>query len=518
MTSAQRIVQAFLNDGDTRTASKSEQEVERFLKALLPGTPWEGKTKAVGGYVRDQYLSEIMNDPSIEAKDLDIVVGEKNGSRDLTQYIYDVFNKKSLWDKFRTLIKLENPQESPVTHPHQMGADYPIWQITFKQDIKYKGQVYKTDGAVIEFADAMTESYPDPESRQRKTEPGTIEEDIERRDFTVNMLLKDLTTGEVEDLTGTSKEDIEKGILRGHPRVSLDTMFTNDPLRMLRICRFQAKYGWKVPLSVIKAVRRNAHRIEIVSAERIRGELDKISKIGKLKRAIRLLDTTGLLHYIMPEVEALKKVQQPEKFHAEGDVYKHTLEVLHNAKPGIENQMAALLHDIGKPSTQTILEDEIHFYEHDNAGAEIAKAILTRLKFDNDTRDKIVRMVKNHMRPHHLTKAGEPGLRKFIRELGDEMVDAVLSLAQADELGALPNRKLIPDLVKRIEEVRKKPLKVTREPVLDGHEIMQLLSLSPGPEVKRVKQFLLDKQDEYATESKELTPEEARKLITYEFK
>lgn len=184
-----RVVQAYLNE-QIHIASEAEKAVEKFLLALLPETEYAGKTKAIGGYVRDEYLSQIMNDPSIEAKDLDILVEIKDGAKKLTHYIYDIFNKPSLWDKIKKFLEFDDPKKSPVSKPRQMGKDYPIWQITFKQDINYKNHAYHTKGAIIEFADTMKESYPDPLSRQRKVEPGTLKEDIARRDFTVNMLIK----------------------------------------------------------------------------------------------------------------------------------------------------------------------------------------------------------------------------------------------------------------------------------------------------------------------------------------
>jgi tRNA nucleotidyltransferase/poly(A) polymerase len=176
-----------------------------------------------------------------------------------------------------------------------MGAAYPIWQITFKDNVEFDGETYRTKGAVIEFADTQTESFPDPESRQRVVEYGDLKQDVERRDFTVNMLMKDLSTGEVRDLTGTSINDIKKGILRGHPGVDFNKILRDDPLRMMRLIRFQAKYGWKVPLSVLKIVKRNAGRIKAVSGERIRDELIKVMKLGKLAQAIKMMKVVGLL-------------------------------------------------------------------------------------------------------------------------------------------------------------------------------------------------------------------------------
>lgn len=494
-------------------ATEAEKEVERFLKALLPGTKFEGKVKAVGGYVRDQYLSLLKHDPSIEAKDLDLVVVMKDGAEKATKYIYDIFN--SLWSKMKRFFS--GVAESPVSRPRQMGKGYPIWQITFKDNITFKGKTYNTKGAIIEFADTMAETFPDPKSRQRIIEYAPLEKDIQRRDFTVNMLLKDMTTGEIEDLTGTGKEDIAKGILRGHPKVSLDKIFRDDPLRMIRLIRFQAKYGWKIPGEVLRTVKRNAERIKIVSAERIMDELKKVMKYGKLKSAVQFMSATGLLKHILPEVERLKKVKQPEKYHAEGDVYRHTLKVLEHTGPGIDKQMAALLHDVGKPETQQILEDTITFYGHHEIGEEITAAIMKRLKFENETINKVKKMVRYHMRPHRISeKPSTKAIRKFIREVGEETIDAVMDLAQADALGRIPSKSTIPELREKIKKVmEEKP--VSKKLILDGKEIMTLLDLKTGPEVGRAKKILQEIEDDYAEKDETLTKEKAKEELKKKF-
>lgn len=485
-----------------RFASMAEKEVERLLRAFLPGTPFAGKVKAVGGYVRDQML----NDPNIDPNDLDILVDMVGGAEKVTHYLHE---------------HLVNPDgSSPVSTPHPMGKGYPIWEIIFKNNVILNGETYGTAGAKIQFAEPMKESYPDPSSRQRVVEPATIHEDIARRDFTVNMLLKDMATGEIEDLSGVSKEDLKRGVLKGHPQIDPDKMFSDDPLRMIRLIRFQTKYGWKIPRFMLDSVKRNAERITIVSAERIMTELEKIMDMGKLERAIRLMSLTGLLKHVLPEVEQLKGVAQNAKYHEEGDVYRHTLMVLKNAPPGVENQIAALLHDIGKPATSEMLEGEIKTYGHDDVGADIAEAILKRLHFKNETIDRVKTMVKNHMRPHFLGSREDvtpKSLRKFIREVGEELVDSVLALARADELGAIPDKNRVPDLVKKIEEIRKHTPDV-KKPILNGREIMELLKIPQGSAVGQASKIVTEIADEYADAGKELTKEEAQKELLKRFK
>lgn len=481
------------------TESTAEKEVERLLKVILPDSPYKGLVKAVGGYVRDEYRSIVLNDPSIISDDLDIVVNMIDGAEKVTHYLHGILGDK-------------------ITEPYQLGKGYPIWQIAFKDDIEYKGETYKTNGAKIEFADAMKEEYPDPNSRQRVTKSASIEDDIERRDFTVNMLLKDLTTGEIEDMTGQSKEDIKNGILRGHPKVSFDKILNDDPLRSLRLVRFQAKYGWKVPMSVLKTVKRNAYRIETISGERISGELKKVMEAGQLYRAIRLMDVTGLLHYVLPEIEALKGIQQNPTHHAEGDVYTHTLMVLRKAKRGVLNQLAALFHDVGKQKVTDEKEGKITSYGHEDAGAQIAEEAMRRLKISTlkdsepDLINKVVLLIKNHMRPHGLTREGvtPKALRKFIRDMGSMyMVNACLDLAEADEKGRIPASNEIESLRTKMSSLGSNEKK---KPILNGKEVMDILGLKTGTEVGRAVDILKDIEDEFGSDiSKEKAKEELLK-------
>jgi len=343
---------------------------------------------------------------------------------------------------------------------------------------------------------------------------------VERRDFVNNSLLKDLSNGEIIDLTGIAKESIQKGVLRSNPNVDFDKILRDDPLRMVRCIRFAVKYGWQVPLSVLKTVKRNADRIKIVSAERIMGELQKIMTLGKLHQAIRLMKLTNLLPYILPEVADLEKTDQSPDWHQEGNVFKHTMLVLKNAPPTLEGQMAALLHDIGKPATQKIIGDSIKFHGHAEAGAEIAEAILYRLKFDAKTIQMIKKLVENHMRVHQLPDASEKALRKFLRDMGDEIADALIDLGEADTKGSNPSVPIenkFPQLRERIKQIRESPIQISKKPVLNGEEIMNLLKIKAGPIIGQVTSFLMNLADEYAEKGKQLTKEDATKEVLLKF-
>jgi poly(A) polymerase len=472
-----------------RLASTSEQEVEKLLLSVLPGSPFTGKSFAVGGYVRDEVMG-------LQSKDLDIVVELPGGAEKLATYLHQQF-------------------PNSTSNPYQIGKGYPIWHLAFKSDVELGGKTYATEGAELDFADSQKEAFPDPESRQRITQFGTLEEDTIRRDFTVNMLMKDLTNGKVVDPTGTGIADVQKGVLRLHPEVDPDRPFSDDPLRMLRLIRFMAKYNWQADPAAIDAVRRNAHRIEIVSGERIMEELSKIMRLGKLAQAIRFMANTGLLKYVMPEVEALRGVKQSPQHHSEGDVFDHTMLVLEKAAPTIEAQLAALLHDAGKPSTQKFFEDKIQFLGHEVVSGEIAEAMLRRLKFDLNTIKKVRRMVESHMRAHTSAEWGPAAVRKFIRELGDDIED-VLALTEIDALGSLgpgmvQKHNPIPGLRKRIQQQQEIP--VSKKPILTGNDIMETLGVKPGAEIGKAMRWLQEQADELAAQGQTLTPMLAKELL-----
>lgn len=485
-----------------------ELEVELFLRAFLPKDIFCNIIFAVGGYCRDQKLNII-------PKDLDIVVEKPNGAHDFTHHLYDLFSDF-------------------ITKPHQLGAEYPIWQIIFKNNIIFENIEYKTNGAVVEFADTMKEIFLDEFSRQRKTYFGTLKEDALRRDFSVNSLYKNLTTGEFFDITERSLLDISNGVLRENPNVDLDLVLSNDPLRQLRLVSLHCKYEWRIPKSVLRSVQKNAHRLKVVSAERIMGELEKVMKLGKLHKAVRLMKLTGLLEYIFPEILALESIKQHPKYHSEGckfphnndienygNAFEHTMLVLKNAKAGVIPQMAALLHDIGKKATQEIKADNITFYGHEDVGAEMTEEILYRLKFDAKTIKEIKSLVKLHMRPLSLRSAGEKALRKFLREHG-EYLELVLDLGEADCKGSIPENGVIynylPELRNRFNEIMTSPFQTTGKPVLNGEEIIALLEIKPSPIIGKVIAFLKDKEEELAVQKKALTKEEASLLVISNFK
>jgi len=239
-------------------------------------------------------------------------------------------------------------------------------------------------------------------------------EDAERRDFTVNGLLLDPVTNEVLDSVG-GRKDLEAGIIRtiGDP----ERRFAEDKLRMLRAVRFAARFGYAIEPETFHAIQELAWQINQVSRERIRDELSKMLTEGRARQAFLLLDETGLLHEVLPEIEAMKGVAQPPQFHPEGDVFVHTLLLLDKLPQPCPLTLAwgALLHDVGKPATFRVAPDRIRFDGHVDVGVKIAEQICRRLRFSKDDTGQILALIDNHMRFAHVQRMNESTFKRFVR-------------------------------------------------------------------------------------------------------
>lgn len=239
-------------------------------------------------------------------------------------------------------------------------------------------------------------------------------EDVERRDFTVNGLLLDPINHEVLDFVG-GRKDLNAGIIRaiGEPK----RRFAEDKLRMLRAVRFAARFGYAIEPVTFAAIQKLAPQIHQVSHERVRGELTKMLTEGHARGAFLLLDQAGLLREVLPEISAMKGVEQPPQFHPEGDVFVHTLLLLDKLPANCPATLAwgALLHDVGKPATFRIAPDRIRFDGHVDVGVKVAEEICGRLRFSNDDSAQIVALVGNHMRFAQAQQMKESTLKKFLR-------------------------------------------------------------------------------------------------------
>jgi poly(A) polymerase len=242
----------------------------------------------------------------------------------------------------------------------------------------------------------------------------TPQEDVERRDFTINGMMFDPESQEVLDFVG-GRVDLERHLIRtiGDPH----RRFTEDKLRMLRAVRFAARFGYEIEGATLAAIRELASQITQVSNERVRDELLKMLTEGHARRAFELLDETNLLRHVLPEVAAMKGVKQPPQYHPEGDVWTHTLMMLDGLPAGSDKTLAlgVLLHDVGKPPTFERAPDRIRFNGHAEIGAAMAGQICRRLRLSNEETEQVVSLVANHMKFGDVKKMKESTLKRFLR-------------------------------------------------------------------------------------------------------
>jgi poly(A) polymerase len=239
-------------------------------------------------------------------------------------------------------------------------------------------------------------------------------QDVQRRDFTINGLLLDPMTGEAVDYVG-GRKDLEARIIRtiGDPQ----QRFAEDKLRLLRAVRFAARFGSTIEPQTLAAIKKLAPQIHQVSRERVRDELTKMLTEGRARDAFLLLDETGLLHEVLPDIEAMKGVEQPPQFHPEGDVFVHTLLLLENLPQPCSTTLAwgALLHDVGKPPTFRVAPDRIRFDGHVDIGVKMAEEICRCLRFSNHDAEQILALIKNHMRFASVAQMKPSTFKRFIR-------------------------------------------------------------------------------------------------------
>jgi poly(A) polymerase len=312
-------------------------------------------------------------------------------------------------------------------------------------------------------------------------------EDVARRDFTINGMLLDPTTGEVLDFIG-GRKDLEAGVVRtiGDP----ERRFGEDKLRMLRAVRFAARFEYKIEPGTFAAIQKLAAQVEDVSRERVRDELTRMLTEGHARRAFMLLDESGLLQLVLPEISAMHGVAQPPEFHPEGDVFVHTLLLLDNLPHPCPMTLAwgALLHDVGKPATFRVAPDRIRFDGHVDVGVKIAEEICGRLRFSNDETTQILALVDNHMRFSHATRMSESTLKKFLRM---PAFDEHLALHRADSLASHGNLSTYEFVRRKQAEIP--PEKMRPSPLVTGDDLIAAGHV-PGPKFREILGAVEDAQ------------------------
>ena len=360
----------------------------------------------------------------------------------------------------------------------------------------------RDDSRVVEVATFRSDvSYSDgrrPDEVRYSQDP---REDVERRDFTINGLLLDpLKPGSLEDevldFVG-GRQDISARIIRtiGDPELR----FTEDKLRLLRAVRFAARLDYEIEPLTFAALRKLAPVIPQVSRERVADELTKMLTEGRARRAFELLDSSGLLREVLPEISAMKGVAQPPQYHPEGDVWTHTLMLLENLPQPCSRTLAwgALLHDVGKPPTFRVAPDRIRFDGHVDVGVKMAEAICKRLRFSNADTEQILSLIHHHMQFADMPRMKESTLKRFLRlpqfeeHLEQHRLDCLAShrdLALYDfareKLAAIPEEKMRP------------------APLLTGDDLIHR-GYRPGPKFKEILSAVEDAQLEGRLHSKD---------------
>ena len=353
------------------------------------------------------------------------------------------------------------PGETDLSHRHKACVEV----ATFRRDVGY------SDGR-------------HPDEVRFSSDP---KEDVQRRDFTINGLLLDPLNNRVLDFVGGQK-DLEGKIVRaiGDP----GTRFAEDKLRMLRAVRFAARFEYAIDPATFAAIKQLAREIYQVSRERVRDELTRMLVEGHAKRAFQMLDESGLLHEVLPEIEAMKGVEQPPQFHPEGDVFVHTLLLLEKLPQPCPAALAwgALLHDVGKPPTFRRAPDRIRFDGHAEVGVRMSEEICGRLRFSNDDTEQILSLVDNHMRFGDVERMKPSTFKKFLRL---PRFDQHLELHRLDCESSHRSLRFY-DFTRR-EMAKLPPEAIRPEPLVGGDDLIAA-GFEPGALFKKILGAVEDAQ------------------------
>jgi len=421
----------------------------------------------VGGCVRDILLGR-------EPADYDVAT---DATPDRVQQLFP--HRLAVGAKFGVIVVIDEPGS---------GEAAQVEVATFRSDVGY------SDGR-----------HPD-----KVVYTGSAQEDVKRRDFTINALLLDPQTNEVLDFVG-GRNDLAAGIIRAIGRPA--ERFREDKLRMVRAVRFAARFRYAIEANTFTAIVKGASEIHEVSAERLRDELTKILTEGAARRGFELLDETRLLAELLPEVAAMKGVEQPPQFHPEGDVWTHTLIMIGGLPAGCSPTLAwgVLLHDVGKPPTfapPSGPDGRIRFDEHVEVGVRMAEDICRRLRFSNDDTAQIAALVANHMRFKDVPQMKPSTLKRFVRAGRFEEHLELHRLDCTSSHGHLDNY----EYVRRF--LAETPPEQVRPPRLVTGDDLIALGFKPGPSFHAI----LEAVEEAQLNGKIATRDDALALVRHSFK
>lgn len=366
------------------------------------------------------------------------------------------------------------------------------------------------DGHKVEVATFRSDgNYSDGRRPDAVVYAKSAEEDVHRRDFTINGLLMRHNTGEILDFVG-GRSDLKAGII--HAIGDPDKRFAEDKLRLLRAVRFAARFGFDIEAETFRAIRKHARDITQVSPERIRDELTKMLTEGAAGNAFRLLDQTWLLQNVLPEISAMKGVEQPPQYHPEGDVWVHTRMMLDGipATSAMTLAWGVLLHDVGKPPTfRSAAEtgDRIRFDGHVEVGVRMGKEICRRLKMSNDDTEQILSLIANHMKFKDARQMRAATLKRFVRTPKFEEHMALHRLDCLSSHRHLDTFEFVREFLAQTPPEQVRPAKL-----LTGDDLIHL-GFSPGPEFKEILRNIEDAQLEGAIHTREQALDLASKAL-----
>ena len=466
---------------DEELAEILDQEIFRQISAAADKLGVE--CYVVGGYVRDIFLERPSNDIDV------VVVGS---GIQVAQELKNRLGRKAHLSVFRNFGTAQ--VKAPLSSP---GGD------TYVQTQSNEAPSGAVGGAIeVEFVGARRESYSH-NSRKPIVEDGTLEDDQNRRDFTINAMAICLNRDRFGELVDpfNGLADLEDGIIATPLEPGIT--FSDDPLRMMRCIRFATQLNFQIEDETFEALERMANRIKIVSGERIMVELNKIIMSPHPSRGFVDLQRSGLLNIILPELAALDIVEQ-KNGRAHKNNFYHTLEVLENIVVSEDSSLylrwAALLHDIGKTKTKRWEPTTgWTFHNHNYIGAKMVPDIFRRLKLPMGAEMKYVqKLVDLHMRPQVIadSEVTDSAVRRLLNDAGDD-IDDLMTLCEADITSKNEVRKKMFlenfRMVRvKLADLKEKDYKRLLQPVIDGNEIMELFHLKPSREVGVLKQFLKD--------------------------
>ena len=473
----------------------------------------------VGGYVRDIFLDAPSDDIDCVVVNSQFTVSSQSSSYSCHNSQFTVDGSVKPGIAVAKLLKKKLGRRATLsvfknfgTAQVKVSSQFTVHSSQFTvhsscapvgaQASKLGAQLQASDSCTeVEFVGARRESYQ-RDSRKPIVEDGTLEDDQNRRDFTINAMaicLNKARFGELVDPFG-GLDDLWDGIIR--TPLDPDITFSDDPLRMLRCIRFATRLNFQIEDETFEALERNAERIRIISAERINEELNKILMTKTPSRGFVDLQRCGLLQIIMPELAVMDMVEARNGKAHKNNFY-HTLEVLDNvakANGDLWLRWAALLHDIGKPKSKRWDNQQgWTFHSHNYIGAKMVPGIFRKLKLPMDQKMKYVqKLVELHMRPIAIAdnEVTDSAVRRLVNDAGDD-IDDLMVLCEADITSKNQVRKqrfrdnytLVRE---KIEDLKERDYKRLLQPVIDGNEIMQLFNLKPCREVGELKQYLKD--------------------------